>query len=185
MYTVYASIFLTIGTDGSANNELLFPYGITQDSNTKTLYIADFNNHRVMSYTLGASVGSVEAGGNSYGTNITQLYNPVGLYFDSLTNSLLIANFMANSIVRWTLGASSWTLVAGSSTGSPGTSSTMFTHPAGVTMDPMGNIYIADTQNHRVQLLSAGQTETITIAGISGVSGNTSNSAIYAVHSTP
>ncbi|CAF4269205.1 unnamed protein product, partial [Rotaria sordida] len=46
------------GVPGSANNQLRNPYGIVQDPSTKTLYIADYNNHRVMSYTEGASMGT-------------------------------------------------------------------------------------------------------------------------------
>ncbi|CAF4574798.1 unnamed protein product, partial [Rotaria sp. Silwood2] len=84
---------------GTGNNEFYNPYSIVQDSSTKTLYIGNYNNHRMMSYTSDASLGSVVARGNGLGTNNTQLNNPVGLYFDSFTNSLLIANFMANNIV--------------------------------------------------------------------------------------
>ncbi|CAF2946263.1 unnamed protein product [Rotaria sp. Silwood2] len=87
------------GSAGTGNNEFYNPYSIVQDSSTKTLYIGNYNNHRMMSYTSGALLGSVVARGDGLGTNNTQLNNPVGLYFDSFTNSLLIANFMANNIV--------------------------------------------------------------------------------------
>ncbi|CAF4573705.1 unnamed protein product, partial [Rotaria sp. Silwood2] len=100
---------------GTGNNEFYNPYSILQDSSTKTLYIGNYNNHRMMSYTSDASLGSVVARGNGLGTNNTQLNNPVGLYFDSFTNR-----------------ASNWILIAGSITGSFGNSSVLLYHPAGV-----------------------------------------------------
>lgn len=125
-----------------------------------------------MSYASGASTGTVVAGGNGSGTSNIQLSQPDGLYFDSLTNRVIIANFGANNIVQWILGASSWTIVAGNSSGVAGTSSTMLTYPTGVTLDPMGNIYVADAGNHRIQFFQSGQTEGLTIAGIGSVSGS-------------
>lgn len=162
---------LFAGGSGSGNNQLAFPYGLAQDPVTKTLYIADFGNHRIMSYPQGASTGSVVAGRNISGYTATLLNSPVGIHLDSLTNSLLIANFGASNIVRWVLGASAWTLVAGDSSGLPGNSSNMLHVPAGVTQDPMGNVYIADTGNHRIQLLLVGESEARTILGTTGVSG--------------
>ncbi|CAF1505323.1 unnamed protein product, partial [Rotaria sordida] len=147
------------GVAGSANNQLRNPYGIVQDPSTKTLYIADYNNHRVMSYTEGASMGTMVAGSNRSGTSNIELYNPVGIYLDSFTNSLVIANFGAHNIVRWVLGASSWTLVAGNITGSSGNSSTTLYSPTGVTLDPMGNVYVADALNSRIQFFMSGQSE--------------------------
>ena len=102
---------------------------VTQGSGT--LYIVDQSNHRVMSYLSGASSGTVVAGGNGQGTSNTQLYLPVGLYFDSSSNSLYIANAGANNIVRWVLGATNWILVAGSISGLNGNSSSLLEYPVG------------------------------------------------------
>jgi hypothetical protein len=180
----YLSIlFIYLGIAGSSNNQLSNPYGIQQNPSTKTLYIADYGNHRVMSYTSGASVGSIVAGGNGSGTSNIQLSYPIGIYLDLFTNSLIIANFAASHIVRWVLGANSWTLIAGNSNGSTGTSSTTLNLCTGVTLDPMGNVYVADAGNHRIQFFLAGQTGSTTIAGITGVSGHNSTqlNAPYAV----
>ncbi|CAF1067909.1 unnamed protein product [Rotaria sordida] len=158
-------------SSGSLNNQLDQPYGIVRDSNTGTLYIADTNNNRIMSYASGASNGTLVAGGNGGGTGSTQLFGPRGIYFDSSSNSVIIANFGAHNIVRWTLGQTYWTLVAGI-TGSFGSSSTQLNSPVGVTLDSMGNVYVADTVNHRIQLFLAGQSNGTTIAGITGLSGS-------------
>ncbi|CAF0757588.1 unnamed protein product [Adineta steineri] len=166
------------GSTGSANNLLIDPFGIALDSSSGTLYIVDQSNSRVMSYLSGASSGTVVAGGNGLGTGSTQLNYPVGLYFDSSSNSLIIANAGSNNIVRWVIGATNWVLVAGSSTGTSGSSSDLLNYPVGVTLDSLGNLYIADRDNHRIQLFLAGQTNGTTIVGVSGQSGS-NNTFLY------
>jgi hypothetical protein len=162
-----------IGTAGSLNNLLNEPHDIAHDWSTGILYISEYSNHRVMKYLPGASSGSVVAGGNGPGYNDTQLLNPVGLYFDSSSNSLFIANFGAHNIVRWVLGDSSWTLVAGIG-GLLGSTSMLLNNPGDVTLDSMGNIYVADTLNQRIQFFYAGQSNGSTIAGITSSSGGSS-----------
>jgi DNA-binding beta-propeller fold protein YncE len=167
--------FLFAGIAGSSNNQFSFPYGIALDSNSGTLYIADQTNHRVMRYFSGASTGDVVAGGNGAGTGNNQLSSPCGIYFDSSSNSLIIANFAANNIVRWPIGASSWTLIAGSVNGIGGNTATLLDRPLGVVMDSWGNVYAADTYNQRIQFFLAGQSNGTTIAGITSTLGSTAN----------
>jgi sugar lactone lactonase YvrE len=145
-----------------------------RDPSSGKLYISDTGNNRVMAYLSGASSGTVVAGGNAAGNNNTQLNNPIGLWFDSPSNSLFIANYYTNNIVQWTLGGSTRTLIAGSINGTNGTSSGLLYYPVGISLDPMGNIYVADSYNHRIQLFLAGQTAGITIAGITNSPGNNS-----------
>jgi hypothetical protein len=73
---------------GNSSNQLNNLYGITRDSSSGTLYIADYGNHRMMSYVSGASSGTMALGTGSSGTNITQLSHPTSLYFDSPSPSL-------------------------------------------------------------------------------------------------
>jgi len=40
-----------------------------------------------------------------------------------------------------------------------------------VSLDPMGNIYVADMANHRIQVFLSGQSIGRTIAGITGING--------------
>jgi sugar lactone lactonase YvrE len=162
------------GSPGLGLNQLNYPTGLTYDSSSGTLYISDTSNHRVLCYPSGASSGTVVAGGNGSGKNNTQLSRPYGLYFDSLTNSLIIANYGANNVVRWAIGANSWTLVAGSINGSKGNTSTLLNGPLGVTLDPMGNVYVADRFNHRIQFFFINEMNGATVAGITGVSGSSS-----------
>ena len=145
---------------------------MARDSSTGTLYISDAGNHRVMRYLSGASSGTLIAGGNGAGTGNTQLNNPRGLHYDSSTNSLLIANNNAHNVVRWVIGASSWTLITGSISGVTGTTSIMLAYPTDVTLDWMGNMYVSDEGNQRIQFYLAGQSNGSTIAGVTGTSGS-------------
>lgn len=128
-----------------------------------------------MRYSIGTSSGSMVAGTGVYGNNTAQLTYPVGVYFDSLSNSLIICNHISHNIVRWPLGATRWTLLAGDITANRGNSSTFLNYPTKVTLDPMGNLYVADRNNHRIQLFMDGQFEGITIAGMTGMNGSNSN----------
>ncbi|CAF5077596.1 unnamed protein product [Rotaria sp. Silwood1] len=74
-----------------------------------------------------------------------------------VTFLLSIANYGAHNIVRWSLGDSYWTLVAGV-TGLPGNSSKQLNSPVGVTLDSM-----------------AGQSKGTTVASVTGTSENSAN----------
>lgn len=158
---------------------MTYPYNLIRDSSSGTLYIADTLNHRVVRYTTGTTSGTVVASGNGIGTGTTQLNYAVGLYLDSSSSSLIIANAAANNIVRWSIGASSWTIVPGSSSGTTGSSSTMLYYPVGVTFDRLGNMYVAATYNHRIQLFSNGGQSVTTIAGSLGLRGSNSSLLNY------
>ncbi|CAF3519901.1 unnamed protein product [Rotaria sp. Silwood1] len=156
------------GSCGNSSSQLCYPYNLIHDSSTGTLYIADTINHRVVRYLGGALSGTVVSGGNGAGFNNNQLNYPIDLYFESSSNSLMIANAGANIIVRWTIGASNWTLIAGNSNGTIGSTLTMFYYPVTVIFDSYGNIYVTDTYNHRIQFFSSGSQTGTTIAGVVG-----------------
>lgn len=126
-----------------------------------------------MKYKLGSLNGTVVAGGNGQEKNPTHLFWPTGLYFDSLTSSLVIANWGANNIVRWVLGDDHWTLLVGTNDGQWGNTGSLLNGPYDITFDPMGNLYVADTGNHRVLLFLAGYRNGTVIAGSTEVSGST------------
>ncbi|CAF2130588.1 unnamed protein product, partial [Rotaria magnacalcarata] len=161
------------GSSGASLNQLNTPYGLVHDSSTGKLYISDTNNHRIMCYLSGASAGTVVAGGNGAGTLNNQLYYPMGLYLDVSSNSLFIANSNAHNILRGVVNASTWTLMAGTPNGQSGSISTMLNLPTDFTFDSSGNLYVADSNNDRVQLFLSGKFNGTTIAGSTSLSGST------------
>ncbi|CAF4048940.1 unnamed protein product, partial [Adineta steineri] len=166
------SMIAGTGIGGNATNQFQNPSMIEYVPSMNILYVADTFNHRIMKYFLSnASSGIVVAGGNGQGLSNTQLSRPYGMALDLSTNSLIICNYGAHTVVRWILGANSWTLIAGSASGTGGNSATLLYQPVGVTLDQYGNIYVADAGNHRVQCFLVGQSSGITIAGVTGSPG--------------
>jgi hypothetical protein len=155
------------GSAGSSNHQLHSPGSIAVDWNSKILYISDLENHRVMSYREDAISGTVVTGGNGLGAGDTQLHSPRDLHFDSVSNSLFISNPGAHNVVQWVIGDSSWTLVADSHNvlGLHGCTSELLLLPEDVTLDSMGNVYIADGTNHRILFFLAGQSNGTIITG--------------------
>jgi len=136
-----------------------------------TLYVSDYANHRIMSFVIGTNNGTIVIGGTGSGVSDTQLCNPVGLQFDVISNSLIIANYLAHNVVRYVLDATHWTLPAGNINGFQGLTSTYFNRPIETILDPMGNMYVADRNNHRIQLFYIDQFNGSTIVGTTSVSG--------------
>ena len=161
-----------IGTAGNASNQLRTPYRITLHPTTNTFYISDYGNHRIMSYTFNINNGTLILGDNGSGCNNTQLNNPIGLNFDLFSNSLIIANHVCNNIVRYVMNSTNWTIITGSINSLSGSISTQFNRPTDVIFDPMGNMYVADRNNHRIQFFQKDQFNGSTIAGITGRNGN-------------
>ena len=161
----------TTGVAGNSSDKFNFPYGIAYDSITGGIYISDTRNYRIMYYPAGARNGTVVAGGNGQGLNNDQLGFQQSVYHDAVTNSLFIPQCDTNNIIQWSIGASNWTLIAGYLNGAISSSSNGFSCARDVTLDPMGNIYVADRDNRRIQFFSIGQSNGTTIAGITGITG--------------
>ena len=160
------------GSPGNASNQLNSPYGIALHPTSDTLYIVDYMNHRLMSYAAGDRNGTLLLGGIGPGIQSTQLFYPIGLVYESYSSSLIIANVAAQNVVRYVFGGTNWTLVVGNTNGTSGSGPTSLNYPIDMTYDPMGNLYVADRDNHRIQFFSNGGMIGTTIAGITGVNGS-------------
>jgi len=124
-----------------------------------------------MAYPKNATNGIVAIGGQNAGVNRTQLYNPVGIYLDYISNSLLIANNGANNVVRWIRSEREWILMAGNINGIANSTTTTLRGVTDTLFDPMGNMYVADYSNQRIQFFMAGEYVAKTIAGTTSVRG--------------
>jgi len=161
------------GTLGNSDNQLNRPHGLTYDRQSNILFVSDYGNHRIMKYFYNSSSGILVGGNNICGTSTVQLCQPHGLFFEQSSNSLLIANSAAYNIVRWVLNDTQWSIVVGNSGGTfNGISPSTLNYPTDVMLDPMGNIYVADRANHRVQFFMADQSNATTIAGKTGMVGS-------------
>jgi sugar lactone lactonase YvrE len=151
------------GDGGAATDAQLFdPWGLAVDA-SGNLYIADQLNSRVRKVapdgkitTLAGTGTSSYSGDGSAATSAT-LYHPCGVALDSAGN-LYIAD-TANHVVRKVATGGTITTVAGNGSagfagdGAAATSAQLST-PIGLALDAAGNLYVADTQNGRVRLLT-------------------------------
>ena len=156
---------------------LRFPTGAAADG-AGNLYIADQQNHRIRKVDLLGVIttiaGTGERGfaGDDDPAAQAQLNNPAGVVVDSAGN-LYIAD-RENQRIRRVDSMGTITTIAGtgvrgfSGDGGPATEA-QISSPNDVTVDGAGNLYIADTQNHRMRKVDSGGTIT-TLAG-TGVRG--------------
>lgn len=160
------------GTSLSALNNAA---GICSDAQGN-VYIADVYNHRILKVEPGSTVATIVAGG-SQGSAANQLNYPNDVAIDAQGN-LYIADTYNHRIQKWAIGATSGVTVAGI-TGQVGSSSTELYYPDAVAVSSNGDIYIADTYNHRIQKWAIGATSGVTVAGITGQSGTANNMLYY------
>ncbi len=160
------------GDNGPATSVLLFdPMGVAADS-AGNLYIADSCSDRIRKVTNGvmttvAGTGTAGSGGDNGPATSAQVYCPMGVAADSAGN-LYIADSCSDRIRKVTNGV--MTTVAGTGTAGsggdngPATSAQVYC-PMGVAADFAGNLYIADTGNGRIRMVSNGVITTVAGGG--------------------
>jgi cysteine-rich repeat protein len=161
------------GDDGPANGaELDNPYSVVVDGRGN-LFIADAFNHRIRKVdgngiiTTVAGTGDFSYGGDNGPAISAQLAVPKSVAVDSLGN-LFIAD-TSNHRVRRVDTRGIITTVAGTGTlGARGdnraATQAQLNYPTGVAVDGLGNLYIADTDNHRIRRVDSNGIIT-TVAG--------------------
>ncbi len=155
------------------------PLGVTVDA-AGNVYIADTFNFRVRKFTASTGKISTVAGTGVYGLSgdgdlatATALAGPYDVAVDSSGNLYIADPGCTDARIRKvTADTGVITTVAGiagiagfSGDGGPATAARLFT-PTGVAMDGSGNLYIADTNNHRVRKVAAGTGVITTVAGV-------------------
>ena len=163
---------------------LNLPTAITLDT-TGNLYIADTANHRIRridttgTITTIAGNGTQGFSGDTGPATAASIDSPTGLAVDPL-NNLYLADTHNQRIRKITPTTGIITTIAG--TGALGQSgdaalatSAQLALPHGLTIDPQGNLYLADTANHRIRRIDAttGIITTIAGTGTQGFSGDT------------
>ena len=170
------------GGDGlpATGANLAGPTGLTFDP-SGNLYIADTQNGRVRrvdpfgTITTFAGNGLSGFGGEGDPATLTPLDAPQGVATD-LTGDVYIADTYHHRVIRVDSAGNIHT-VAGTGTpgDTPGSGALLgeLSGPTGLAVGAAGNLYIADTQNHRIQMLTPGGTiSTIVGTGTGGFSGD-------------
>jgi sugar lactone lactonase YvrE len=164
------------------------PFGVAVDA-SGNIYIADGGNHRIRKVTNFGSSGTIStvAGNGEYGysgdgglATSAQLYAPTGVAVDASGN-IYIADTENHRIRKVTNPGSSGIISTVAGNGERGYSSdgvlatsAQLNYPYGVAVDALGNIYIADGENHRIRKVtnpgSSGIISTVAGNGESGYS---------------
>ncbi len=169
-----------IGTAASFNQ----PYDIVLD-NSGNMYVGDNDNHRVRKISTAGVVTTFAGSGNTaYADGIgtaASFFWLCGVAIDSNGN-LYVADFNNNRI-RKISPAGVVTTLAGSGNydfadGAGATAS--FRHPYSVAVDENGNVYVADTENHRIRKISpSGVVTTLAGSGNTGFADGTGTEASF------
>ena len=158
------------------------PAGLALNS-TGDLFIADSHNHRIrkVSATSGviatiAGTGSAGFSGDGAAATAAQLDLPVALAINA-AGDLYIADTNNHRVRKISAGSGVITTIAGNGVetfaGDNGlATAASIDSPNGLALDSSGNLYIADTHNGRVRMVSATTGVISTVAGAGFTNGN-------------
>lgn len=140
------------------------------------IYILDNDNARVTRWASGDLNGTIIAGGNGNGYNITQLSSPQGMFIEFQKSVIWIADTGNHRIVTWK-SPSTGVFVCGNY----GVGAKQFNYPQGLFVDAASSnaFYVADTYNHRIQMWLFGSTSGQTVAGETAISSDGLNRLSY------
>ena len=170
--------FCNLNGTTPSNDSLCLPLGVGVDSSSN-VYIADTGNNRILEYNSPLTVTSTPGSGDSnadgvlgqldythVGPNIVSaqgMNSPLAVAIDLTVtpNHVYVADSSNNRVLGWVNAAS---FVNGNPAdmviGQPdsissqavngGVGPSSYNYPEGVTVDSLGNLYVADTYNNRV-----------------------------------
>jgi sugar lactone lactonase YvrE len=182
------------GVSGSAdgtNSGARFraPQGVAVDS-SGNVYVADTGNYTIRKITSSGVVttlaGSPGVAGSTNATGTNALfYEPEGIALNSSATLLYVADTWNHIVRQITLPGLVVTTLAGS-VGNPGSTNgastaAQFNEPEGLAVDSSGNVYVGDTGNQMVRLVtSAGVVSTLAgSAGNYGATNGTGTNALF------
>ena len=178
-----------VSGSGSGATQLWVPYKVVLDA-AGNLYVADAFNNRVQKFASGCEntetskcEGVTVAGGNGEGSGATQLFEPFGVALDAAGNLYVadsgnhrVQKFASGCVNTETSKCAGVTVAGGNGYG---LGATQLNEPYGVAVDSAGNVFVADTFNHRVQRFVSGceNTATVKCTGVTVAGGNGYGSA--------
>jgi autotransporter-associated beta strand protein len=164
-----------------ASSTFSYPTGIARDD-AGNIFIADTGNHSIRMLAPDGTVSTI-AGTGSFGYlnglgNVAKFAFPAAVTVDKKDNSTLYVsdtfNHRIRKITRPAVAGLQWTVTTLAGTGPAGFrdgsgSVAKFSHPHGLTTDPAGNVYVADSLNHRIRRVTpTGSVSTFAGSGVAG-----------------
>lgn len=145
-------------------NQLSSPYAIDIDDQG-TIYIADYNNHRIVAWKVNATSGELVAGGHGKGSRMDQLSYPIAILVDRKTQSLIISDWGNRRIIRWfhsTDGREKQDILVAN------------VRAFGLAIDKEQSLYVSDWEKHEVRRYRSGSAIGEVVAG-----GNASGDGLH------
>ena len=144
--------------NGNALNQLYYPCGLDIDDDNQSIVIADFWNHRIVEWKIGAINGKVIAGGRGQGNRLDQLNDPTDVLIDEETNSLFIADRENRRVIRWSRRQDT----------TQGEVIVDNIGCFGLAIDHQRYLYVSDTEKDEVRRYTIGDKNGIVVAGGNG-----------------
>jgi sugar lactone lactonase YvrE len=183
------------GVIGSANGTgsgALFhnPEGTAVDS-TGNIYVADNVNRTIRKITPGGDVTTLAGSTGLQGTNdgigsVARFNQPVSVAVDS-ANNVYVADEGGQTIRKITPGGAVTTFAGLGGQGGTNDgvgSAARFLNPQGVAVDAAGKVYVSDSANHTIRMITPAGAVT-TLAGTAGQSGSADGTNGVARFGTP
>ncbi|HVU35120.1 MAG TPA: hypothetical protein VHE61_16925 [Opitutaceae bacterium] len=138
------------GQTGNGMVEFNSPYGIAVDPTSHDLYVAERGNDRIQRIT---NTGQFVMAWGGMGTAPGQLEAPIGVAADAAGN-VYVVDHDNNRVQKFHVQqtATGWTTQVVTTWGGPGSGPGQFNAPYGITLDSAGHLWVADGQNHRLQV---------------------------------
>ncbi len=164
--------------------ELYQPYGVVVDA-AGTIFISDYGNQRVRKVDAATGIITTIAGNGTYGysgnsgpATSAMIANPEQLALDASGN-IYITEQGASVVAEVNLSTGMISTIAGNGTVGPGNGTenpkvsgdgglatkAQLAQPQGVALDAAGNVFISDSNNQRVRMVSAATGIIITVVG--------------------
>ena len=153
-----------------SNSGFNSPHGVFIDK-SGNVYIADFENDRVLRRDGANGAIQVVAGGNGRGSALDQLDRPVMVHVDDF-GWVYVSDMGNHRVMKWARGGTSGQIVAGGN--GAGSMLNQLNQPHGITLDAYGALIVVDHSNHRVMRWEKGSAQGTVIAGGQG-SGSQAN----------
>ena len=137
----------SFGTHGSDLGHFDHPCGLTLDGEGN-IVISDCHNHRIQKFT---AQGQFLAAVGAEGRGPLQFYYPTDIAFNTSNKRFYVVDNGSHriQILNFDLSTSVFSF------GREGSDKGCFNYPRSVACDSTGNVYVADTLNHRIQVFTA------------------------------
>jgi tripartite motif-containing protein 71 len=168
---------LNVYNDKSSNNtytRFKNPKGIAVSKDGYHIYIADTGNHCVKMFDLFNNQLTYRRTFNSdkkSGKLLGEFNNPVAVALHPMKDRLYVVDRDNHRIQIFNTKTFDFIGLLGT-TGSKGSSNTQFNEPCGIAVSSEDRIYVADKNNHRIQIFDDNTLQYITTLGTTGIKGS-------------